>query len=507
MTLRERAFYSALVGAGVGLLVWIAGAATGLVDAARVVSHLAGRGHFPFWPAMGLSVLICALLGTALAVFEFRGTSRLWATIGLGLALGAAGGIAGALVQALLYTILPKAHGPITLEEFLVAVFSSALAWAVAVAPVGAVSGVARRAAPLTRQGAFGAMAGGLIGGGLLRIAGEAFAGDPETVSLAQAAAIVILAALTAYLASLLPDLMKTAWVSVQTGATRPWEYLVARPVTSIGSGGDCDIVIASDTRVAPIHAVIEAIPDTNRHRLRHAARNAPSAPDRFPPTRLNGEALTSEKWLIDGDTIVIAGTRIVFHERGTLEEAALRRNAQAMTENEPFGEERVYGLSSGPAKGPVALERPQAAAAPERPQAAPRNVPVPQDIPAHPSKTRRRSREPEPLEMPARPASLGAGTIGTRLLCIAGPYRGQAFPVTSGQTTIGRAMDHTISLPADSSVSRLHARIVYENGRHSLADAGSSHGTELNGESIAEPRVLRTGDVIGLGETILRYE
>lgn len=108
---------------------------------------------------------------------------------------------------------------------------------------------------------------------------------------------------------------------------------------------------------------------------------------------------------------------------------------------------------------------------------------------------------------MPARPAALGAGTIGTRLVCIAGPYRGQAFPVTSGQTTIGRAMDHTISLPADSSVSRLHARIVYENGRHSLADAGSSHGTELNGEVIMEPRVLRTSDVIGLGETMLRYE
>jgi pSer/pThr/pTyr-binding forkhead associated (FHA) protein len=501
MTLRERAFYSALVGAGVGLLVWIAGAATGLVDDARVVSHLAGRGHFPFWPVMGLSVLICALLGTALAVFEFRGTSRSWAALCLGLALGAAGGVAGALVQALLYVILPKAHGPITLEEFLVAVFSSAFAWAVATAPVGAVSGVARRAAPLTRQGVFGAMAGGLIGGGLLRIAGEAFAGDPETVSLTQAAAIVILAALTAYLASLLPDLMKTAWVSVQIGAGRPGEYLVARPVTSIGSGGDCDIVIASDTRVAPVHAVIEAIPDTNRHRLRHAARNVPSAPDRFPPTRLNGEALTSEKWLIDGDMIVIAGARIVFHERGTLEEAALRRNAQSMNENEPFGEARVYGLSIGPAP----LERPQPTAAPERPQAAPRSVPVSQEIPAHPSKTRRRSRDPEP--MPARPALPGTGTIGTRLVCIAGPYRGQAFPVTSGQTTIGRDMEHSIPLPADMSVSRLHARIVYENGRHSLGDAGSSHGTELNGEIITEPRVLRTGDVIGLGETMLRYE
>jgi pSer/pThr/pTyr-binding forkhead associated (FHA) protein len=340
-----------------------------------------------------------------------------------------------------------------------------------------------------------------LIGGGLLRIAGEAFDGDPEIASVAQAIAIIALAGLAAYLCALLPSLMKTAWISVQSGAAPPREYLVSRAVTSLGSGADCDIPLPNDRRIAPVHAVIEAVPDTNRHRLRHAARNVPSAPDRFPATRLNGEPLTSEKWLVDDDLIVIAGARIVFHERATFGEAALRRTRLAAPEH-PL-QEHAAGAAVQAPREPLAASPGAARSAVQEPFAKANTAH------SRSAKTRRRTKEPEPHEIPARPVPpLGTGTIGTRLVCIAGPYRGQAFPVASGQTTIGRSMEqNTISLPADSSVSRQHARIVYENGRHAISDAGSSHGTDVNGEIITGTHTLRTGDVIGLGETYLRYE
>ncbi len=99
------------------------------------------------------------------------------------------------------------------------------------------------------------------------------------------------------------------------------------------------------------------------------------------------------------------------------------------------------------------------------------------------------------------------SGGVGTRLVCTQGPYAGQSFPLTHAPTTIGRAPDRDISLSADTSVSRAHARIAYQNSRHVISDDGSSNGTIVNGSRLASSQHLSPGDIIQLGDTALRYD
>ena len=501
MSLQIRSMYSALIGAGAGFFVWIVAAATGLLASAITVSHIAGAGPYPFWATLGLAVLMGSVLGTVLALLELRHPARRWRILSLGLGLGTAGAVACALAQALLYHTLPRGESSVPLGQFLVGVFATSFAWGLGMLPIGAAYGIASGARSVARQGAMGALAGGLIGGALLRIAQEAFDDDPAAAAITQMAALIAMGALTGFFAVFLPDRFKAAWIGVQTGKKSRDEYIIASAVTTIGSKDDCDIVLSGDTRIAPVHAVIEAISDSHRHRLRHAARNQPGAPERYPATRINGEILTSEKWLVDGDAILIAGVRISFRERATEDEGLHRSEALRQDQAERFGEERVYGLSPRQETGP--------AAAPYMPGPNSRRVPQPgaAAAPDRPKTSRRSGAYDQQAAVQASIPAGSSGSIGTRLVCSAGPYQGQAFPVTSGRTTIGRDMNSAIPLPADTSVSHRHATVVYENGRHTITDDGSTHGTVVNGAAIYEPHILHTGDLIAVGDTLLRYE
>src|SRR3954453_24085567 len=74
--------------------------------------------------------------------------------------------------------------------------------------------------------------------------------------------------------------------------------------------------------------------------------------------------------------------------------------------------------------------------------------------------------------------------------------------PVVS-EMIIGRAPSSTLVL-SDPSVSRRHARITADAV---LEDAGSSHGTWLDGERVIAPSPLRDGALIRLGDAELRVE
>jgi putative peptide zinc metalloprotease protein len=74
--------------------------------------------------------------------------------------------------------------------------------------------------------------------------------------------------------------------------------------------------------------------------------------------------------------------------------------------------------------------------------------------------------------------------------------------PVVS-EMTIGRAPGVSLVL-SDPSVSRVHARISADAV---LEDAGSSHGTWLDGVRVTEPSPLRDGARIRLGDAELRVE
>jgi len=72
------------------------------------------------------------------------------------------------------------------------------------------------------------------------------------------------------------------------------------------------------------------------------------------------------------------------------------------------------------------------------------------------------------------------------------------------GPTTIGRAVDNTITLP-DPMTSRNHARLVSADGKWVVEDLGSANGIIVGGQRV-ERVVLSSGDVFEIGGVSFRY-
>lgn len=80
----------------------------------------------------------------------------------------------------------------------------------------------------------------------------------------------------------------------------------------------------------------------------------------------------------------------------------------------------------------------------------------------------------------------------------------GREFPLLAA-ATLGRAGHNLVVLP-DTFVSSQHALIFLKEGRRVLRDRGSTNGTLVNGHRISGDHVLRDGDQITVGTTVLRY-
>ncbi len=83
----------------------------------------------------------------------------------------------------------------------------------------------------------------------------------------------------------------------------------------------------------------------------------------------------------------------------------------------------------------------------------------------------------------------------------------GIALPLTNDNVTIGRDETAVQLVLADKSVSRLHARIRWRDGRYWLYDEGSAGGTRLNFDRLGlAPRSLQDGDQIQIGHLRLHF-
>lgn len=105
----------------------------------------------------------------------------------------------------------------------------------------------------------------------------------------------------------------------------------------------------------------------------------------------------------------------------------------------------------------------------------------------------------------PASALAPAATVSGPRLVGVSGTYAGAVFLINSPATVIGRDPSCDIALPDDHTASRRHARVV-SNGGIVIHDEGSSNGTVVNGEKVAE-RELKPGDDIQIGSTRFRFE
>jgi sulfite reductase (NADPH) flavoprotein alpha-component len=86
------------------------------------------------------------------------------------------------------------------------------------------------------------------------------------------------------------------------------------------------------------------------------------------------------------------------------------------------------------------------------------------------------------------------------------GSHAGKSFPVSKEAVTIGR-VDSTDVILQDPEVSRQHALISWKVLEFVIEDLASSNGTFVNGERITSPHMLKPGDSIRVGQTILRFK
>jgi hypothetical protein len=84
------------------------------------------------------------------------------------------------------------------------------------------------------------------------------------------------------------------------------------------------------------------------------------------------------------------------------------------------------------------------------------------------------------------------------------GADRGRVYERIPTPITIGREEGNAVQLN-DERISRFHIKIQEDQGKLVLTDLESTNGTRVNGED-AQLRILRFGDVIALGRSVLLY-
>lgn len=90
------------------------------------------------------------------------------------------------------------------------------------------------------------------------------------------------------------------------------------------------------------------------------------------------------------------------------------------------------------------------------------------------------------------------------RMRVLGGPDSGVVFVVTSNRVTIGRGEENDVIL-TDLKASRKHAELVLGTAGFIVRDLGSAHGILVNGKPQKQVP-LKSGDKIGLGETVLEF-
>jgi pSer/pThr/pTyr-binding forkhead associated (FHA) protein len=82
----------------------------------------------------------------------------------------------------------------------------------------------------------------------------------------------------------------------------------------------------------------------------------------------------------------------------------------------------------------------------------------------------------------------------------------GKRLVVGAGGVTLGRSRECDVMLD-DPNVSRTHAELRPRGGSWVLTDLGSTNGSSVNGQRIDAPTVVKPGDEIELGTSVMKFD
>jgi hypothetical protein len=178
-----------------------------------------------------------------------------------------------------------------------------AISWAVLGLGIGLGQGLADRSRQRLVYGLIGGGLGGFVGGFLFEWLRVALA---DRLDMSQALGIVVLGAGLGLCLALVEQVLRRAWVQVQSGRQEGRIYLLAQRRCRLGLDERAEIGIFGDPAVARQHAEIEAAPDG--YVLHHLADKA--------SMRVNGMPVAKHQSLKDGDRIELGRTLLLFRQR-----------------------------------------------------------------------------------------------------------------------------------------------------------------------------------------------
>ncbi|MBL4848367.1 MAG: FHA domain-containing protein, partial [Planctomycetes bacterium] len=89
------------------------------------------------------------------------------------------------------------------------------------------------------------------------------------------------------------------------------------------------------------------------------------------------------------------------------------------------------------------------------------------------------------------------------------GPAAGQVLPISAGYLySIGRGAEAQLSIPQDTTLSRSHAQIYFDQANNAwLLKNESQHGTLLNGEVFNDHRYIQPGTSFQVGDSTVMFQ
>jgi pSer/pThr/pTyr-binding forkhead associated (FHA) protein len=448
------------------LLHWWAGTIGGvigwmLVEPIPWLTTDPGPGQPPIPVSWAQTATLGLLIGLAIsactaAAYGFGSRNRMLRFAGLGALCGAVGGAVGMMLGQFLYqTILTLSEafrtvvGPV---GFLIEVSARSLGWASIGFGLGLLQGGINASWQRSRNGAIGGLIGGFLGGFLFELLMRSF-GWILGGEVLRLIGITITGSFIGLLVGLAERVFRNAWVRVLVGRNEGPEFLLEKPVNTIGRDERADIPLYGDPSIAPVHAQISAA--SGGYVLQAQGQGV----------SLNGQFVQTAP-LSEGDIIGVGGRQIQFHQKGAPRAVGQKDVAQPAVAPAPAVPEGVCGFCGErfDAQGLCACSPVGA------PPAAPAGAP--------------------PVAVP---------TGGYSLVATSGPYAGQVFPLEKPEVTIGREPGNDFCLEADRQVSRRHAKIHVSPGGLEVVDEGSSNGTMLNGSRVTRAPA-HAGDELVLG-------
>jgi hypothetical protein len=209
--------------------------------------------HFLMLPMVVM--FTCFGLGVAESIVERSGKKALIRGL-LSLALGAVFGFIFDIVANLVFNILNGIVFALGVQSPKNPAYwlSRGIAWAVFGVAGGVVYGLVDRSGSKTKYG----ILGGLIGAGLGGTVFNPINFYTRTGSVSRAVGFGLLGLATGVAIGIVESALKDRWLYVASGPLAGKQFILYKPLTTIGSSQACDIYLFKDPSILPQHGVIE---------------------------------------------------------------------------------------------------------------------------------------------------------------------------------------------------------------------------------------------------------